>query len=131
MTKHTCDCRSCGGSIKGELYHLGFSDMEAVYCDSCPNVLLLKDREYLARNGVQFPYLQAGDKGWEYYNRHLLPYYEMAEKYFPNCACGGRFRYMSAPRCPSCGDYIMGKGFEEPVDRNLIYVFISRDSIEL
>ena len=132
MTKHTQVCASCNSEVSGELYHLGFSDMEAIYCNSCPNVLLIKDLEFYEKNGVNFPNLMAGDKGWEEYNRHLLPYFKEAEKHFPLCSCGGRYEYMAAPRCPKCNEYILGKGHEDkPVYRNIRHVFITKESIEI
>lgn len=44
MTEHVQKCGACGDEVKGELYHLGFSDMDAVYCCDCPNVLLIKGK---------------------------------------------------------------------------------------
>lgn len=106
MTKHTQECKSCGKDSEGEIYHMGFSDMSCMYCDSCPRVLLLKDGNLLKKNGIEWPNLQPGDEGWEYYNRHLLPIYEKLESLFKSCECGGHFRAWAAPRCPKCNDYL-------------------------
>ena len=129
MTKHTQECKSCGSEIDGELYHQGFSDMVAIYCDSCPNVLLITDQNFFEKNGIEFPNLMPGDEGWQEYNRHLLPAFEKAEALFPKCSCGGSFKYMAAPRCPKCNNYIMGQGYEDkPIYRNIRYVFVTKES---
>lgn len=130
MTQHTQRCKCCNADISGEIYHLGFSDMDAIYCERCPNVLLIKDRTFYEKNGISFPNLVPGDKGWEEYNRHLLPYFERAESYLPLCPCGGHFRYMAAPRCPKCDGYIMGGGYDDkPVYRQHKYVFVTKEAI--
>ena len=131
MTKHTLNCKECRNSIDGELYHLGFSNLEAIYCDSCPNVLLLRLPGFYSDNGIEMPSLQAGDEGWGFYDRHLFPYYEKAESHFPSCSCGGCFRFMAAPRCPVCKQYLMGKGFANPIDRNMRHVFVCAESFEV
>src|SRR5689334_10066 len=100
MTAHHQICKSCGVDVTGELFHLGFSDMECMYCDSCPRVLLLKDPMLDQRCNLIFPNLHAGDPGWEEYDRHLIPYYERREALFRPCECGGRFRACALPRCP-------------------------------
>ncbi|MCJ8169300.1 hypothetical protein [Atopomonas sediminilitoris] len=130
MTHHTQQCSCCKSEVSGELYHLGFSDMEAVYCERCPNVLLIKDPDFYSKIGVAFPNLMAGDKGWQEYDKHLLPYFAETEKHFPLCSCGAHFRYMAAPRCPKCHNYILGKGYgDKPVYRNARYVFVTNESI--
>lgn len=132
MTHHIQKCECCGTSVEGELYHVGFSDMEALYCERCPNVLLIKDQNFYKKIGVEFPNLVAGDKGWEEYNRHLLPYFEAVERHLPLCPCGSHFKYMAAPRCPKCHDYMFGRGYEDkPVLRNARHVFVSSESTSL
>lgn len=129
MTEHTQTCANCNSNITGEIYHQGFSDMVAIYCDCCPNVLLIKDFGFFEKNGIEFPNLVAGDDGWQEYNRHLLPYYEKAEKHFPMCSCGCTFKYMAAPRCPNCNDYISGEGYEDkPIYRNIRHVFVTKEA---
>ena len=130
MTKHTLICQSCNSEIAGEIYHLGFSNMEAIYCTNCPNVLLIKDLNFYNKNGIKILNLKAGDKGWQAYDRHLLPYFKKVESLFPDCSCGGKFEYMAAPRCPNCNEYIMGNGYDDkPIYRNIRHVFISKESI--
>ena len=127
MTKHTQECRICGKGSEGEIYHMGFSDMSCMYCDSCPRVLLLKDGNLLKKNGIEWPNLQPGDEGWEYYNRHLLPIYEKLESLFKPCECGGNFRAWAAPRCPKCNDYLSGVAPEpdKPSKWYSKYVFVT------
>lgn len=131
MTKHTQACESCGVSIEGELYHLGLSNMSCMYCDSCPSVLLIKDGDLASRHGIERPYLRAGDEGWEYYDRHLLPFYERYEALFKPCSCGGRYHAYALPRCPECNGYILG-GTPEP-DKPIAWlrrhVFITTGSV--
>ena len=132
MTKHIQSCKSCSSEVEGELYHLGFSDMESVYCSSCPNVLLIKDRDFFERNGVEIPRLLAGDSGWMEYDKHLLPYYEKAEKLLPDCECGGDFKFMAPPRCPKCNNYLSGKDYDnKPYYRNNKHAFVTTGSIYL
>lgn len=103
-----------------------------MYCDSCPRVLLLKDRKLLEANGIVWPSLQPGDKGWEYYNRHLLPLYEKLESLFQPCSCGGKFRAWAAPRCSICNDYISGIEPEpdKPSKWGSKYVFVTVGSFK-
>lgn len=115
MTSHSVTCKSCEAQVQGELYHLGFSDMDSMYCDSCPRVLLLKDHTLAERHGIKWPQLQAGDPGWEYYNRHLLPYYARFEALFKPCVCAGHFRASAAPRCPKCNGFLVGVA--SPIDQ--------------
>jgi len=49
--------------MRGEIYHLGFSNMESVYCSECHKVLLLADPDFLLKNGANFPSLLLDDKG--------------------------------------------------------------------
>lgn len=108
MTIHSLTCKSCDAHVTGELYHLGFSDMDCMYCDSCPRVLLLKDHSLAERYGIKWPHLQPGDIGWENYNRHLLPYYARLEALFKPCICSGRFKASAAARCPKCNNFLAG-----------------------
>lgn len=127
MTAHSVTCKCCRGIVEGELYHLGFSDMDCMYCDSCPRVLLLKDRTLAGRIGVNWPHLRAGDQGWEYYDRHLLPYYTKFEALFKPCTCGGSFRAGATPRCPLCNGPILGASLEadKPSTWRKGYVFVT------
>ena len=132
MAKHSQKCECCKTVITGELYHLGFSHLDAAYCERCPNVLLLKVPQFYQDNGIAFPALFPGDEGWEVYDRHMLPYFAQAENCFPGCSCGGRFRYMAGPRCPNCNGYLSGKGYgDKPALRNTRHVFVSGKSVYL
>jgi len=106
---------------------MGFSDMSCMYCDSCPKVLLLKDPDLLKTNNIEWLYLQPGDKGWEYYNRHLLPVYEKLESLFKPCQCGGKFRAWALPRCSICNNYLLGSAPdpEKPSTWSAKYVFVT------
>lgn len=131
MARHVQTCRSCGEDVEGELYHLGFSDFDCMYCDSCPRVLLLRDHDLAKRNGIEWPNLKPEDAGWEPWNQHLLPVYKKIEDLFRPCLCGGRFRFMAPPRCPMCNEHIFGKGYEDkPIARqNEGYAFITIGSV--
>ena len=130
MTAHSVICKSCGANVEGELYHLGFSDMDCMYCDSCPRVLLLKDYTLAERHGINWPQLQPGDPGWEHYNRHLIPYYARFEALFKPCVCGGHFRASAAPRCPSCNGFLAGVAppADQPSTWHKGHVFITLGS---
>jgi len=131
MTAHTAKCVNCGTEVHGDLYHLGFSDMECMYCDSCPRVMLLKDPSFYDRHGIRWPNLRAGDKGWEPYNRHLLPFYEKLEGLFKSCVCGGRYRASALPRCPKCNEFIFGGVVhaDTPIDWHPGHVFVTVGSV--
>ena len=132
MTKHIQNCISCGRDSEGELYHLGFSDMGCMYCDSCPSVLLLKDHSLAKRNGIEWPNLSPGDEGWEYYNRHLIPVYQSFEKLFKPCHCGGVYKAYALPRCSKCNGYIFGGNPEpdKPINwQNRRHVFVATNSV--
>ena len=131
MTSHAVTCKSCDTEIQGELYHLGFSDMDCMYCDSCPRVLLLKDHTLAERHGIKWPNLQAGDPGWERWNRHLLPYYARFEALFKPCPCGGHYKASAAPRCPKCNGLLFESA--PPVDQPSMWhkrhVFVTVGSV--
>jgi len=131
MTKHSVTCKKCNETVQGELYHLGFSDMDCMYCDSCPRALLLKDHTLAQRCGIEWPNLQPGDKGWEYYNRHLLPVYARFEALFLPCECGGTYRAGAPPRCPKCNEYL-GDGvpdFDKPSTWLKGHVFVTAGAV--
>lgn len=132
MSKHTQECKSCGEESKGEIYHLGFSNMDCMYCDSCPRVLLLNDRNLLKSKGIVLPNHRAGDESWEYYDRHLLPIYEKIETLFKSCSCGGNFKASAAPRCSICNDYLSGikPDLDKPSTWLSRYVFVTIGSFE-
>ncbi|WP_139351688.1 hypothetical protein [Rhodanobacter sp. C06] len=131
MTAQIIVCQACNAEVHGEIYHLGFCDMQALYCSSCPKVLLLKDRELLPSNGISWPNLTAADPGFEFYDRHLLPVYASIEALFDPCECGGRYLYMAPPHCPKCGGLLRGDCYEDkPILKERDgYVFVSAGSV--
>ena len=132
MTDHKATCQSCKSEVNGQLYHLGFSDMQALYCSSCPSVLLLKDPDLLVRHGIAWPNLAPHDLGFQFYGRHLLPVYATIESLFNPCSCGGTFQFMAPPRCPICNDLLRGDCYEDkPVLKERDgYVFVSASSVD-
>ena len=132
MTAHTKICASCSSAVTGELYHLGFSGMDCMYCDSCPKVLLLKDPAQSSSLFRDWPHLVAGDAGWEEYDRHLLPHFERLEMSFEPCTCGGRYRKRALPRCPLCNQFLVAGKVEpdKPVFWRHQHVFITAGSVD-
>lgn len=131
MTAHSFTCKCCGAHVAGELYHLGFSDMDCLYCDSCPKVLLLKEPRLAEKHGIIWLNLQPGDPGWQYYNRHLLPYYAKFEALFKPCACGGHFKASAVPRCPKCNGFLAGVAppADQPSTWSKRHVFVTIGSV--
>lgn len=132
MTAHTTKCQTCGEAISGEIYHLGFSNMEALYCSSCPRVLLLKTPGLLERFHLTYPPLNADKPGFQPYLRHLLPFFAEVETLFSPCQCGGRYGYMNPPRCPKCNGLLRGNAYEDkPISKlNDGYVFVTLGSVD-
>ena len=132
MTPHLTTCNACGEHISGELYHLGFSDMQALYCSKCPRVLLLKHRRILERNGISWPDLDPFKPGFQPYCRHLISVFSQIEALFRPCTCGGRFAYMNPPHCPQCCGLLRGDLYEDkPILKlNDGYVFVTVGSID-
>ena len=132
MTAHTSVCKSCNAKIHGEIFHLGFSEMQALYCSDCPRVLLLKDQGILERAAISWPNLHAGDTGWQPWDQHLLSTYREIEQLFLPCSCGGAYRFMSSPRCPKCNDLLQGDLYEDkPIFKERdMYVFVTSGSID-
>jgi hypothetical protein len=128
MTAETVVCQSCRAKVHGEIFHLGFSDMDALYCSSCPKVLLLRDWQLLSERGITRP----SDAEFQEWNRHMLPFYEKVEALFLPCSCGGSYRYMNPPHCPSCHGLLRGDCYEDkPVLKQRdSYVFVSAGSID-
>jgi hypothetical protein len=127
MTAYSVKCQACGNEITGESYHPGFRDMDALYCSSCPGVLLLKDRNLPGRFGIRWPDLQVHDPGFRSCERHLLPVFGKIEVLFQSCACGGHYGYLNPPRCPDCDGLLRGGLYADtPVlKRNDRYVFVT------
>jgi len=128
MTKHTVKCQSCSAEVVGELYHAGFSDMEGLYCSSCPRVLLLKDWHLLEQRGIRLP----PEGSFQYYNRHMLSYYAQVEALFRQCQCGGHYGYMNSPRCPVCSGLLRGDSYEDkPILKQQDgFVFVTTGSVD-
>jgi len=131
MSKHVGTCEACGQAVSGELYHLGFSNMQALYCSNCPSVLLLKHWDILERHGIVWPSLETASPGFEHYCRHLLPVFARIEELFSPCACGGHYRYMNSPRCPRCRGLLRGDVYEDkPILKlNDGYVFATTGAV--
>jgi hypothetical protein len=108
MSTYVVRCEACGKDIEGEIHHLGFSNMDALYCSSCPRVLFLKTPGLLERFGIKRPGMGQAQPGFLPFLRHLLPFYEKVEALFLPCECGGHYRYMNSPRCPKCNGLLRG-----------------------
>ncbi|HEX8988384.1 MAG TPA: hypothetical protein VF816_10510 [Rhodocyclaceae bacterium] len=107
MSAYVVQCQACGASIEAELRHLAAGDMDALYCSSCPKVLLART-SLLERFGLVRPPLGHLHPGFLPYLRHLLPYYAKVEALFRPCDCGGHFGFMNSPRCPKCNGLLRG-----------------------
>jgi hypothetical protein len=108
MSQYVVECQACGEDIVGEIFHLGATNMEALYCSSCPRVLLLKTPGLIERFNIVRPGVGGGEPGFQPFLRHLLPFYAKVEALFRPCECGGRFGYMNPPRCPKCNGLLRG-----------------------
>lgn len=108
MSTYVVECQACGEDVAGEIHHLAFTNMEALYCSSCPRVLLLKTPSLLERFKIVRPPLEKSKPGFLPYLRHLLPFYEKVEALFLPCECGGHYGYMNPPRCPKCNGLLRG-----------------------
>jgi hypothetical protein len=105
-----------------------------MYCDSCPNVLLLKNHKIFEDREIKFPNLLPSDEGWQSYEKHLLPIYSKVESLFKPCDCGGHFRAWANPRCPVCNDFLLGEETEPDKPSKWVsrssYVFIATNSYD-
>lgn len=120
-------CINCGRFVRARSYHLGFSDLLALYCSSCEGVLLVgTDVDYRDLLPPR-DRLSQGDYGsWE------LPYWQTIERLFAPCPCGGSFGYLNPPRCPHChapiaGDVFAGKVALKQRER---YCFLSGKQVD-
>jgi len=127
MSAHAAVCQACHREVQGEIFHLGFSDMDALYCSKCPKVLLLKDWRLPQRRGI----LPPTEREFQYYSRQWLPYYAKVEALFRPCACGGHYGYMNPPRCPLCNGLLRGDCYEDkPILKQRDgYVFVCAGSV--
>jgi hypothetical protein len=132
MTAHIETCVTCGEKVSGEVYHLGFSDIDALYCSSCPSVLILPGHGVTERHGITIPSTDAASAEFQYYCRHLLPAFAKIEALFDPCKCGGRYGYMNPPRCPKCSGLLRGDIYEDkPIFKlNDLYVFVSGGTVD-
>lgn len=77
--------KACGSSFPYMMIHNGFNDSALAYCDSCGRTVLLSLWRAPAAVTLSFGPIPAN-----------------AESRLAPCACGGRFRSHSVPRCPAC-----------------------------
>ncbi|HEX8963688.1 MAG TPA: hypothetical protein VF801_11860 [Rhodocyclaceae bacterium] len=131
MSTHVIQCEACGEDIAGQIHHLGLAGMDALYCSSCPRVLLVK-ANLLDRFRIVRPPLGKDYPGFQPYLRHLLPFYEKVEDLFLPCECGGRFGFMNPPRCPKCGGLLRGDVYgDRPIAKVTDgYAFVSVGSVD-
>jgi hypothetical protein len=69
---------------------------------------------------------------FEFYNRHLLPYYAQVEALFRPCVCGGQYGYLNPPRCPVCSGLLRGDCYEDkPILKQRDgFVFVTIGSVD-
>lgn len=101
-----CICDKCRESFAIRSVHAGFSELIYLYCNACPNVMLVKQ----ASDGA--PVLRS------------MPAPETCEKFeqtLPECnRCGGRFAYYNPFRCRHCNaPYIDFRKY--PQERGIVY----------
>lgn len=132
MSAHTAKCQSCHEAVAGEIHHLGFSNMDALYCSACPKVLLLKNHDLLVQFGIRWVHAVPGDPTFQEYGRHHLPVYAQVEALFRPCEREGRYGYLNPPRCPKCNGLLRGDLYEDkPVLKNWDgYAFVTSGSVD-
>ncbi|MEK7207844.1 MAG: hypothetical protein AAB134_08195 [Pseudomonadota bacterium] len=89
------DCPSCHSVIKLKQkyqYHIGFSNLGVLYCDSHSELLMFSTYNPIYREiiGAKHPWTLS-EKEKAKVEENLKP-----------CSCGGRFRFDAPPRCPVC-----------------------------
>lgn len=77
-------------------YHAGFSNVGFLYCDACPNLVVLSsfNPRYAEIVGKVHPWMLNFYKKWR------------VERQLKTCTCGGHFRFSAPPRCPLCKESI-------------------------
>lgn len=88
-------CPACHDTFHNEQpyeYHMGFSNVGVLYCESCPNLLVFSsfDPTYISLIGNRHPWGLPGSD------------LQVIENHLRSCPCGGRFRFDASPRCPLC-----------------------------
>jgi len=100
-------CLECGAYVSGKLVHLGFSNLESLFCSSCPAALLIDSPDFGSLKSIN-----AAHRDFQEYNNHLLAPWATHEAQLQACSCGGEFRYLNPPRCPSCSGLLQGDLYE-------------------
>ena len=93
--RRTMQCPACHANLRDLVkgpYHSGFSNVAALYCDTCAKTLVIGsyDPKYQALTPGKQPWCLSEDEKLRVEN-HIKP-----------CSCGGRFRFGAFPRCPVC-----------------------------
>jgi hypothetical protein len=103
-------CVHCRRFVRGQQYHLGFSDLLVLYCSGCEGALLMRGTVAYGDLLPPSDHLPQGDhENWQ------LPYWRAVESLFLPCPCGGSFGYLNPPRCPYCRAPVAGDIFEGKV----------------
>ncbi len=95
-------CHSCGGFVSGTVAHLGFSNLDAMYCSKCEGVL------YISQYSLDVTDIFSESCPREEYSMEYVPVWTKFEALFAPCPCGGKFKMLNPPRCPKCHDFILG-----------------------
>jgi len=82
-------CEHCGARFGFHFINDEFNASEHYFCQLCGRTAIVSLKEMERRFGAQ----EMATLGFEQF---------VVEKDLANCGCGGRFRMLSAPRCPVC-----------------------------
>ena len=107
MTSETFGtCDHCSVQFPYALIHNGFNDSAYAYCDSCGTVGFISAWQSDIPKEANF--------------RAQGPISPETAKLLAPCSCGGRFRLMAAPRCPSCHTELDAQGAAIWIERQAL-----------
>jgi hypothetical protein len=107
-TRIISTCESCGKSFLYRMYHVGFSDVDYYYCDSCTNYLAVSlwDEKYKQlQDKLTVKRIEPFSQPYNFSDYEIqlnLENYKLIEDQFISCTCGGRFRFLANCLCPFC-----------------------------
>ncbi|MDD5260068.1 MAG: hypothetical protein PHD29_08880 [bacterium] len=112
-------CPHCQNSFETHYFHAGFSDVDIIYCNTCPNAVKIDIYDpkytdiYKKHKGLSFV---LGAIYFALFKRTFGKYSDfqkVVERELKPCSCGGIFLYRTKPRCPICLNHLLSKDIKK------------------
>lgn len=119
--KDSLKCPHCQNTFNIRYFHAGFSDIEFLYCNKCPNAVQISAYDdlhsYFYGKYMGLSFVVSGIismvSGGEVAFGNCFKFQKETEMALKPCPCGGNFSYKAKPRCPCCLNSISRKDIKK------------------